>query len=270
MPVYAAVRYSAADAVDYFAAPSEGPGKGNAVIVRTDRGLEWGTVVSSVLSGEGVELKGEIVRKATEQDVRRAREIHQTVEAEEFDACRELIARHNLPMKLVGVEHLFGGNRITFFFLADGRVDFRALVKDLAKRYRARIEMRQIGVRDEARLLGEYGPCGRELCCRTFLRILKPIPMKIAKSQKSTLDPVKISGRCGRLKCCLNFEDQLYAQFKRNLPRRGATVKTSFGEGVVVGYQVLDQTVSVRFPDGTERTLPLSEIEECASEDQQS
>jgi len=261
MPVCVAVRHGAIGTVEHFAASVEGLAKGNAVIVRTDRGLEWGTVVSPPLEADGLALKGEVLRKATPQDAQREKDIHETIEKEEYQVCNQLIEKYRLPMKLVKVEHLFGGSKVTFFFLAEGRVDFRALVKDLARRYHARIEMRQIGVRDEARLLGEHGPCGRELCCHSFLTALKPIPMKIAKSQKSTLDPAKISGRCGRLKCCLNFEDELYTELKKSLPRRGSVVKTPLGQGVVVGYQILEQTVSVKFPDKTERTLPLSEIE---------
>ena len=249
------------DVVEPFSAPVDSVREGDAVIVRTERGLEWGKAVSPVGHGEVREPRGEVVRKATEQDFRKHKDLLESQQKEEFQVCRQLIADYGLPMKLVEVEHLFGGNKIIFFFLADGRVDFRALVKDLAKRYRTRIEMRQIGVRDETRLLGDFGPCGRELCCRGFLSDLKPIPMKIAKSQKSTLDPAKISGRCGRLKCCLNFEDELYAELKRNLPRRGATVKTPVGEGVVMGYRIIDQTVSVKFSDNTERIVPVAEVE---------
>ncbi len=262
----AAVRYGAMDNIEQFEAAPEGLCKGDHVIVRTERGLEWGTIVSQPspeadADGRGVEPKGEISRKATTQDAQKQEDIRQKHQQEEFQFCAQLIEQHGLPMKLAGVEHLFGGHRMIFFFLAGGRVDFRALVKDLAKRYRTRIEMRQIGVRDEARLLGQFGPCGRELCCRTFLKVLKPIPMKIAKRQKSTLDPAKISGRCGRLKCCLNFEEALYKELKRKLPRRGTSVKTPTGEGVVVHQEIIEQAVTVRFADGTEQKLPLDQIE---------
>ena len=261
----AAVRYGAMENVTYFDAQPVGLRRGESVIIRTDRGLEWGELVSDVREWEdsdagAPEAKGDILRKATKQDAQRQEEILASLGEEEFKYCRELIRNYQLPMKLVSVEHLFGGNKMIFFFMADGRVDFRALVKDLAKQYRRRIEMRQIGVRDEARLLGRVGPCGRELCCRTFLKELQPIPMKIAKSQKSTLDPAKISGRCGRLKCCLNFEDALYSELRQKLPRRGATVQTSRGEGVVVGHEVFEQTVDVRFLDGTEERLALEDI----------
>lgn len=256
-----AVRYGAMETVEPMSAPEEPFHLGEAVIVRTERGVEWGVVVTTRPGSESAAPKGEILRRATDQDFQKYRDLTDNQEEDEYRACRELITQYALPMKLVRVEHLFGGNKITFFFLADGRVDFRKLVKDLAKRYRTRIEMRQIGVRDETRMLGEYGPCGRDLCCRAFLRTLKPIPMKVAKSQKSTLDPAKISGRCGRLKCCLKFEDELYSELKRNLPRRGATVATPIGEGIVVGYHVINQTVNVRFPDDTEQTLPLDDVE---------
>ena len=262
----AAVRYGAMDSVAYFDSAALELRRGEDVVVRTGRGLEWGEVVAGAAEGEETdagapEVVGEVLRKATEQDSQRHRELEESLGEEEFRYCRELIEKHKLPMKLVSVEHLFGGNKMIFFFIADGRVDFRALVKDLAKQYRRRIEMRQIGVRDEARLLGHFGPCGRELCCRAFLKELKPIPMKIAKSQKSTLDPAKISGRCGRLKCCLNFEDDLYAELRQNLPRRGTTVTTPLGEGVVVGREVLEQTVDVRLANGTEERFPLDDVQ---------
>lgn len=258
------VRHGAMDSVDCFEAPATGLHERDEVIVRTERGLEWGELVSRLQHFEdaeagGRELKGEIVRKASEQDVQKQEQISSTLEREEFQFCQSLIQEYKLPMKLVSVEHLFDGSRLVFFFISEGRVDFRALVKELAKRYRTRIEMRQIGVRDEARLLGRFAPCGRELCCRSFLKVLKPIPMKVAKSQKSTLDPAKISGRCGRLKCCLNFEEDLYNELKQNLPRRGVAVSTPLGQGVVVGHEVFEQKVTVRLTDGAEHKVALSE-----------
>jgi cell fate regulator YaaT (PSP1 superfamily) len=261
----AAVRCGAIESVDFYESPSNGLREGDPVILRTERGLEWGELVSPLLHCEEgdtrlLKLKGDIVRKATEQDKNRHKEICEVIEKEEFRVCRSLIAQYELPMRVVSVEHLFGGNRTIFFFMADGRVDFRALVKELARQYRTRIEMRQIGVRDAARQLGRYGPCGRELCCRTFLKSLKPIPMKVAKSQKSTLDPAKISGRCGRLKCCLNFEDELYENLRKDMPRRGAIVRTRQGEGVVVGHELMEQAVIVKLADGGEVKMPLTEL----------
>ncbi|MBS3762801.1 MAG: stage 0 sporulation protein [Planctomycetes bacterium] len=246
--------------VEYFSPSEERVTPGDCVIIRTKRGVEWGKVVARQ-NAPDEEPAGQILRRATRKDTSKQKEIQEGKEEEEFQVCRELIEHHELPMKLVKVEHLFGSNKIIFFFLADGRVDFRNLVKDLAKRYRTRIEMRQVGVRDEAKLLGGFGSCGRPLCCRKFLRALKPVPMKVAKNQKSTLDPAKISGRCGRLKCCLKYENGIYRELKANLPRPGTGVRTPAGDGVVVGYEILKQTVNVRFEDDNERSVPVEEIE---------
>jgi len=235
---------------------------GNDVIVRTPRGVEWGRVVQvRERSSGGNKLNGELLRVANASDRQRQEDIVERREAEELRFCRRLIKQHELPMKLVGVEHLFGGTKIIFYFLSDGRVDFRQLVKDLAKQYRTRIEMRQIGVRDEARLMGLVGPCGHELCCRTFLGALRPVPMKLAKDQKSTLDPTKISGACGRLKCCLKFEEDLYRELKMNLPRRGTKVTTPKGEGIVVDYDIIGQTVEVELGGGKRRRFAAAHVE---------
>ncbi|MHC4788519.1 MAG: PSP1 domain-containing protein, partial [Planctomycetota bacterium] len=177
MAQIAFVRYGAMDKTERFSLCGDGVGVGSPAIVRTQRGVEWGTVVLVREQRPGEEkLAGEVLRKGTPADLEKYDDIAERRELEELKFCRSLIAKHKLPMKLVRAEHLFGGNKIIFYFLADGRVDFRQLVKDLAKEYRTRIEMRQIGVRDEARLMGQTGPCGRELCCRTFLNALKPVP----------------------------------------------------------------------------------------------
>ena len=258
------VRYGAEENKGPFRAPEDPPRRGTDVIVRSGRGVEWGTVVCRIPE-ECDELRekkpeGDILRSCTEKDYEKREDIKE-LEQEEYQYCREAIERHDLPMQLIRVEHLFGGNKIIFFFKAERRVDFRKLVRDLAKKYKTRIEMRQVGVRDEARLLGMYGCCGRELCCRAFMNELKPVPMKMAKSQKSTLDPAKISGRCGRLKCCLRFENDQYRKLKKKLPRRGATVQTENGSGVVVGYHILKQSVDVKLEDETEETFAASEVE---------
>jgi len=159
-------------------------------------------------------------------------------------------------MELVDVEHLFGGERIIFYFLAEKRVDFRDLVKDLAREYQTRIEMRQIGVRDEAKLLADYGDCGKPVCCNTHMTVMPPVSMKMAKLQKSTLDPTKISGRCGRLKCCLRFEHEVYEEFQQQLPPVGARVVTRKGQGKVLAQEVLARRVLVEFEDG--RRLPVA------------
>ena len=258
------VRYGAMDNKDPFRAPDGQPKRGADVIVRSGRGVEWGQVVCNIPSDckERHRQKpvGKVLRTCKEADYKKREDVKEK-EEEEYHYCREAIRRHDLPMKLITVEHLFGGNKIIFFFLADRRVDFRELVKDLAHKYRTRIEMRQVGIRDEARLLGRYGCCGRELCCRAFLKEMKPVPMKMAKSQKSTLDPAKISGRCGRLKCCLRYEDKQYKELKKYLPRRGATVKTEKGEGIVVSYHVLKQSVEVKLDDENKESFKAEDVE---------
>ncbi|MFO7956725.1 MAG: regulatory iron-sulfur-containing complex subunit RicT [Candidatus Brocadiia bacterium] len=258
----AVVRYGAMGTHESFSPPDDEIKVGMHVVVRTPRGVEWGEVVKINHSDNGRERSdGEILRAATSADYEKQRDIVENVEGEEFKRCKQFIAKHGLPMKLRAVEHLFGGHKIIFYFMADGRVDFRGLVRDLAKEYRTRIEMRQIGVRDEARMMGLFGPCGRELCCRRFLNSLKPVPMKLAKDQKSTLDPAKISGSCGRLKCCLRYEEKMYKELKKKLPRRGTKVTTAGGDGTVVDYYILSQTVTVEMEDGGRQRLSLSEIE---------
>ncbi len=259
----AVVRYGAMGMQEECALPKDARLRpGTDVVVRTPRGVEWGTVVKIMREGSGDgESSGDLLRPATAEDYEKQREIEDRREPQEYTRCKELIRKHKLPMKLRAVEHLFGGHKIIFYFLSDGRVDFRGLVRDLASEYRTRIEMRHIGVRDEARMMGLVGPCGRELCCQRFLLRLKPVPMKLAKNQKSTLDPAKISGRCGRLKCCLRFEEQQYRDMKANLPRRGAPVNTPHGRGAVVDYEILSQTVTVELEGGVQQKVPLADLE---------
>jgi len=239
--------------------------RGDKCILRSDRGVELGEVVSrSEAAEEGAQdegVIGQILRKATPRDVARVEEIEEQFAPQEYNFCQNKITEHNLPMKLVSVEHLFGGDKIIFYFLADGRVDFRALVKDLAGQYRTRIEMRQIGVRDEARLLADMEHCGRMLCCKSFMKDLAPVTMRMAKAQKTTLDPAKISGRCGRLMCCLRYEDQTYAELREQLPRRGTRVKTPEGVGTVTGTEILKQTVSVDLGSDRDGVFSVKEIE---------
>ena len=173
----------------------------------------------------------------------------------------------NLDMKVVAAEHLFGGERIIYYFLADGRVDFRELVKRIAREYQTRIEMRQIGSRDEAKLVGDYETCGMECCCKKYLKILKPVNMRMAKLQKATLDPSKISGHCGRLKCCLRYEDETYQHLRQNLPKKNSRVSTPQGEGRVVDAQVLTQLVIVQDDNGAEFAVPLEEVKVIADVD---
>lgn len=232
------------------------------VIIRTTRGIEFGTITSPVTEQDRDDIKGlgEILRKATDDDDRILQHIQEVKEPDELDFCCNQIRSFKLPMKLAAVEHLFGGDKIIFYFLADGRVDFRELVRELARKYRTRIEMRQIGVRDEARLLADYEHCGRELCCRTFMHSLEPVTMRMAKLQKTTLDPSKISGHCGRLMCCLRFEDQVYAELKRSLPQKGSLIRTENFEGEVLDYNILKQTLYVETQEGDRVTIPADDV----------
>jgi cell fate regulator YaaT (PSP1 superfamily) len=228
------------------------------VIVRSSRGVEWGEVLCPATEKtaaylESQESIGKILRLANEEDARQRDEIIRGERAE-YEGCREMIAEHRLAMQLVDVEHLFGGERLIFYYLAEQRVDFRELVKALAKRYKTRIEMRQIGVRDEAKLLADYGDCGKPVCCNTHLREMPPVSMKMAKIQKATLDPTKISGRCGRLKCCLRYEYDTYEEYRRDLPKVGVMVVTKLGQGKVVAQEILARKVLVRY-DGPRDVL---------------
>jgi len=251
------------------------------VVIQTDRGLELGDVVGpwcyragqfrqsceqvkDYYSRSGAEQSfgtgGTFVRYATTQDISEEKHLQKNAQ-QELECCRRFVKELELPMKLVGAEHVFGGERIIFYFTSDGRVDFRELVKKLAHEYQTRIEMRQIGSRDEAKLVADYEICGQLCCCRNFLKILKPVSMRMAKLQKATLDPSKISGHCGRLRCCLRYEDDTYQQLKERLPKRNTQVKTAYGEGKVVNTQILTQLVVVRSDDGKEFAVPVEEIE---------
>src|SRR5205085_4698870 len=179
---------------------------------------------------------------------------------QELERCCHIIQERQLQMELVDVEHLFGGERIVFYFLAEKRVDFRDLVKDLAREYKTRIEMRQIGVRDEAKLLADYGDCGKPVCCNTHMTAMPPVSMRMAKLQKSTPDPSKISGRCGRLKCCLRFEQDVYEEFQKELPAVGARVLTGKGQGRVLAQEVLARKVLVEFEDHRRLLVAAEEI----------
>jgi len=250
------------------------------VIIHTDRGMELGEILSPFCHRRGtceltndrieeycqrsganypLSRKGRFVRFATDQDINENWHLEKQAQ-QEAQFCSELIARHELPMRLVAVEHLFGGDRIIYYFMADGRVDFRGLVKELAHEYQTRIEMRQVGARDEARIIADYETCGRECCCKNFLKVLQPVNMRMAKLQKATLDPSKISGRCGRLKCCLRYEDELYTELNKNLPRNNTCVLTGQGPGVVVETQVITQLVKVQLDGGAVIAVSVDEL----------
>lgn len=247
------VRYGAMRHLGEFVARGQEYDRSAQVIVRSQRGTEWGEVLCAATdrtrSYLGTEdVQGKILRAATPEDERQRDELW-VRERESFNGCRELIAERRMAMQLVDVEHLFGAEKIIFYYTAESRVDFRELVKVLARRFRSRIEMRQIGIRDEARLLADYGDCGKPTCCNTFLQQMPPVSMKMAKVQKATLDPAKISGRCGRLKCCLRYEYDTYEEFRRELPGVGKWVMTRTGKGRVLAQEILARKVLVRFED---------------------
>lgn len=237
--------------------------RGDEVVVRTDRGLELGQVLCPATPKAVAMItdptRGRLVRVITERD-RGERGRIEALEHRELETCERFATTRRLQMELVDVEHLFGGERIIFYFLAEKRVDFRELVKDLAREFQTRIEMRQIGVRDEAKLLADYGDCGKPVCCNTHMPTMPPVSMRMAKLQKSTLDPSKISGRCGRLKCCLRFEQDVYEEFQAELPPVGSRVVTAKGQGRVLAQEVLARKVLVEFEDGRRIPVPAAEI----------
>lgn len=233
----------------YFFDPGKyNPEIGEEVIVETSRGLEFGKVsmsVKEVREEEIVSPLKEIVRIATENDRAQVQK-NKKKEQEAFVICEEKIAAHNLDMKLVDVEYTFDGNKILFYFTAEGRVDFRELVKDLASVFRTRIELRQIGIRDEAKMLGGIGICGRSLCCSTYLDGFHPVSIKMAKEQGLSLNPTKISGNCGRLMCCLKYEQNCYDEFSKIAPSVGAVVSTPNGKGIVQSTTILKGIAKVK------------------------
>lgn len=221
---------------------------GDGVIVETTRGVEYGTVVLADKEIDEQEFNmpiKSIQRKATESDLATAEDNKKRAK-EAFDICLEKIAANNLEMNLVDVEYTFDRSKVLFYFTADGRVDFRQLVKDLAAVFRTRIELRQIGVRDEAKLLGGFGICGRPLCCSQFLGDFEPVSIKMAKEQSLSLNPTKISGTCGRLMCCLKYEQDAYEELLKKSPNVGALVDTPMGRGTVISSQLLKGIVSVK------------------------
>ena len=254
---------------------------GAKVVIATDRGIELGEQVSltcfgcekavtreqmrayaEASGGDAYQLKkGRILREANEADLTEWRHMQAGI-PEQLQLARRYAAQLNLEMKLVGCEHIFGGERIVFYFLAEERVDFRELVRMLAAEFQTRIEMRQIGARDEARLVADYETCGRECCCKNFLKTLKPVSMQMAKLQKATLDPSKVSGRCGRLKCCLRFEHESYEELDRKLPRLGVRIRWAEGTGQVIDRQILTQLVKIRTDDERLVTIAAEDIQE--------
>jgi len=232
---------------------------GDEVVVPAARGVGYGRVVTPIKEVGDKELEEplkKVMRRASARDKERQKE--NTLKKEEaYRTARKLIQRHGLPMKLVDVDYVFDGSSIVFYFTAEGRVDFRELVKDLASTLKARIELRQVGVRDEAKMVGGLGPCGRDLCCSLFLSDFNPVSIKMAKEQDLPLNPTKISGICGRLMCCLKYEVAAYEEFNRNAPQIGTEVETEHGKGRVVGYHVPRNLVVVEIEAGRRVDVPL-------------
>jgi len=237
--------------------------RGQQVVVRSDRGTELGEVLSPATDRTALFLenpvRGEILRAATAEDLEVESQMA-ALKEHSFATCREFIAKRRLQMDLVDVETIFGRERTVFYYLAEKRVDFRELVKDLARALQTRIEMRQIGVRDEAKLLADYGDCGKPVCCNTHLSRMPPVSMRMAKIQKTTLDPSKISGRCGRLKCCLRYEFDTYQALECELPAVGSRVVTHHGQGRVLALEVLALKVVVEFEDRRRIVVARDEI----------
>jgi len=256
------VRFKRAGKVYYFDPGDLEPVKGGKVIVETARGIELGEVVGPVKEVAEEELASplkRVIRLATAADEAQFQE-NQAREKEAFAIAARKIAEHGLEMDLVDVEYTFDGSKIIFYFTAEGRVDFRELVRDLAGVFRTRIELRQIGVRDEAKMLGGIGPCGRALCCATFLGDFAPVSIKMAKEQNLSLNPTKISGLCGRLLCCLRYESEHYERAKAAFPPVGTPVATADGEGKVAAVNVIRGTISVEFPTGATHDYPAGAV----------
>jgi cell fate regulator YaaT (PSP1 superfamily) len=255
------VRFKKAGKIYYFDPNSFDIQVNSYIIVETARGVEFGKAVTPVKKVEEndvvLPLK-KVLRLAHDKD-RLTIDENRNAAKEAFDVCIKKINEHQLEMKLVDVEYTFDRNKVIFYFTSEGRVDFRDLVKDLAAIFRTRIELRQIGVRDEAKMLGGIGPCGRMLCCSTFLGDFEPVSIKMAKDQNLSLNPAKISGVCGRLMCCLKYENDNYETAKKELPDIGEAIKTPNGKGRVVGLNILERLIQVELTEAdrnvTEFTL---------------
>ncbi len=259
------VRFKDVGKIYYFDPQDMEIKKGGRVIVETARGIECGEVAMErrdIADESLVQPLKPVIRVATEADLKKVEENHKK-EKQAFEICLKKIAAHKLEMKLVEVEYTFDNSKILFYFTADGRVDFRELVKDLASVFRTRIELRQIGVRDEAKMLGGLGVCGKPFCCSTFLSGFQPVSIKMAKEQGLSLNPVKISGTCGRLMCCLKFEQEAYLDLLRTIPKVNAIVVTPEGKGTVIDQNLLTGILTVRLdkaPDAAPATFHAKQV----------
>lgn len=251
------IRFKKAGKIYYFDPNESNVKKDDYAIVETARGIEFGQCVigeKEIKEEEIVAPLKLVIRVASEEDIKKHEE-NKAKEIDAFNICLEKIMEHGLDMKLIDVEYTFDNNKVIFYFTADGRIDFRELVKNLASIFKTRIELRQIGVRDEAKMLGGLGPCGRSLCCSTFLGDFASVSIKMAKEQNLSLNPTKISGICGRLMCCLNYEQSAYEQIRKKLPKVGSIVETSFGRGEVILNNVVKESVKVKIRRNDEEIL---------------
>lgn len=259
------VRFKNVGKMYYFNPGDARPKKGDHAIVETARGVECGEVTMEcreVSDDNIVQPLKKVIRIATKEDLARVEDNHRR-EKSAFEICCKKIAAHKLEMKLVDVEYTFDNSKILFYFTADGRVDFRELVKDLAGVFRTRIELRQIGVRDESKMLGGIGICGRPFCCSTFLGGFQPVSIKMAKEQGLSLNPVKISGACGRLMCCLKYEQEAYQDLLRSTPKVNAVVITPDGKGTVIDQNILTGMLTIQLdkaPDAAPKTFHTKDV----------
>ena len=262
----------------------EKPGCGSKLVVRTHRGTEIGEMLTSTCPNSGCSKsvtrkemleyiensggrqypfhdRGKVLRVATVEDLNEQQRLEQQKNELRMRA-KGMIEQAGLPMQVIEAEPMFGGERIVIYFGAEDRIDFRDLVSDMQREFDCKVELRQIGARDEARITADYERCGQYCCCKNFLKVLKPVSMKSAKVQKATLDPLKISGRCGRLMCCLRYEDETYEELRKNLPHRKSRVGTPDGDGFVVSTQILTQLALIKLDDGTEAAYPIEDLTE--------
>lgn len=251
------VRFKKAGKIYYFDPTDLNVEKGNYVVVETARGIEFGECVIGIKEVREEDIVAPlktVIRIASQEDIDKHFD-NKAKEEEAFNICFNKIQEHKLTMKLIDVEYTFDNNKVIFYFTADGRVDFRELVKDLATIFKTRIELRQIGVRDEAKMLGGLGPCGRPMCCSSFLGDFTSVSIKMAKEQNLSLNPTKISGICGRLMCCLNYEQSTYEDIRKRMPQVGSIVKTEEGTGEVISNNTVKETVRVKYKRAGEEII---------------
>jgi len=256
------VRFKKAGKIYYFDPLEYTVEKDSAVIVETARGVEFGqcvVAIREISESEVISPLKPVIRVASPEDIQKHIG-NREKEKDAFTICEKKILNHKLDMKLVDVEYTFDNSKVIFYFTADGRIDFRELVKDLATIFRTRIELRQIGVRDEAKMLGGIGICGRSLCCSTWLGDFNSVSIKMAKEQNLSLNPSKISGICGRLMCCLNYEQEAYEEIRQRMPRVGSLVKTEMGKGEVVSNSIIKETVNVKIYHADEEVIETISI----------